>query len=79
MRKVFFIKLVNRAKQLLNNTQTNYTTGPISCKNVTGNCFSYKLRSEVQLISDSMIVGFELYVYDVKVNFELGTKFIYDV
>ena len=54
-------------------------TGHVSCKNITGNCFCYKLRSEVQLISDSMIVGFELYVYDVKVNFKLGTKFICDV
>ena len=51
----------------------------MSCKNMTGNCFSYKLRSDVQLISDSMIVGFELYVYDVKVNFKLKTKFIYDM
>ena len=25
-------------------------TGPISCKNVIGNCFSYKLRSELQLL-----------------------------
>ena len=54
-------------------------TGPISCKNVTENCFSYKLRFEVQLISDGIIVDFALYFYNVKVNFKLGTKFIYDV
>ena len=73
------VTFIEKIYKLKTNKNLLGPTGPISYKNFTGNCFLYKLRFEVQLISDSMIVGFELYVYDVKVNFNLGTKFIYDV
>ena len=73
------VTFIEKNYKLKTNKNVLGPTGPISCKNVTRNCFSYKLRYEMQLISDSMIVGFELYVYDVKVNLKLGTKFIYDV
>ena len=73
------VTFIRKNYKLKTNKNVLARTGPTSYKNVTGNCFSYKLCFEGQLISDSMIVGFELYVYDVKVNFKLGTKFIYDV
>ena len=73
------VTFIKKNYKLKTNKNVLGPIGPISRKNVTKNCFSYKLRSEVQLISGSMTVGFELYVYDVKVNFKLGTKFIYDV